>query len=304
MSIDAMYYQMGRQSGELLNQIRSKRAQAAIDQEEEKYIREILTMLDDERKDEAGTLALRCSIDVYLSKIQAMLGKDVLPLPFDDMDVRHDITNAGKLAFINANDWDAVKKVGREYPLPPIPNFLENFCPKAKYDDLIKITNERTDLLNKKTETLDKQDAKVASLMVEAMNLKIEIENLKGQIASITAVANKANAEVDKANAEIDKANDLLNKNSTLINGLAKDCAYHMAREIACRKQLLVLDPENLLAVQSPDGVDFRKRLSERAYEQLIATNNWESVREVGATFMTNEEVQERKRLVDARARE
>lgn len=67
---------------------------------------------------------------------------------------------------------------------------------------------------------------------------------------------------------------------------LARDCAHHLAQSAAFRAQLEQVDPGNPL-IRDPS---MRKRVAELAYQALQTTNDWAVVREVGRTFLMNEE--------------
>lgn len=67
---------------------------------------------------------------------------------------------------------------------------------------------------------------------------------------------------------------------------LARDCAHHLAQSAAFRAQLEHVDPSNPL-IRDPS---MRKRVADLAYEALQTTNDWAAVREVGRTFLLNDE--------------
>lgn len=243
-------------------------------------VNELERIIYEYKNSQAKILALRCAMQEVIKNLTGANHPILV-----DMNLRERIGNAGVTAINMTNDWDAVKRAGASFKLPPEANIdVHKACiSKEDYEQMTqnaqtaleysKIHKSNAEALQSKLQIADAERESLKKMQVETNAMLVD------EFAKVESLIKKlqdSEAKNVKANAEIEN--------------LERNLAMHMAQSAAFRNQLTAVNPTNPLIVDP----GLRQRVADVAYEQLKAASSnidgWRAVREVGASFVSAEE--------------
>lgn len=215
--------------------------------------------------DQAHVLAQRAALANYIRTL--FHDKDAYIPAMDDPSIWESIGKAGVTAWSYTKDWEAVKEAGRTFRLPEGPDIYKDHVPRAKY--------------------LKQNDA-----YMESISNGIESESMVHQLSLKNAEYEKHIKEIDDEIAELlekSKKDDLSIQALIVENeSLTKSLVQQLSQAAAFRHHLSVAVPNHPLVTDS----NLREKISKIAYDSLVVdgVNNWNVVRDIGKTFVSNAE--------------
>jgi len=230
-----------------------------------------------------------------VSYIRKLLGPEVSYVPIlDDNQLIIGIGHTGKNVWEQTQDWKIVKQNSLNLKTPPPPDLFANYVKKDVFQKRATLCDESTELCNQQSRTISDQNAKFAKLNKELIDFRASYEVMKTALANSNSELEKLKLDIiskDKQITNLVADNAILKdaaiQNNKSLTSLIETVVHNMAQSSAFRRQLELTDPNNPLIQKSSP---IRAIIADLAYETFLTSNDWNMVRDVGASFLSDKE--------------